>query len=103
MERAFRADQLAERAALHVLHDDEVGAVLLTPVVDRHDVGVIEVGGRPRLAPETLDEGAVGGELGEQDLEGDGAVEEEVAGQEHLGHAAARDLLFDLVPGVEDA
>ena len=43
---------------LDVLHDDEVGAVGLAPVEHRHDVGVLQVGGRLGLAAEALDEAA---------------------------------------------
>ena len=56
-----------------------------------------EVGRRLRLPPEPLDEGAVHGELGEQDLEGDGPVELAVHGAVHLGHATASDQVGRLV------
>ena len=44
-QRTVLADQLAQRPPLHVLHDDEVRAFLLAPVVDGDDVRMIEVGG----------------------------------------------------------
>ena len=56
VQRALGADDLREAAALDVLHDDEVGAVLLAPVVDGHDVGVVEVGRGLGLTTEPLDE-----------------------------------------------
>src|SRR6202035_5360731 len=58
-----------QRTSLDVLHDDEVGPVVLPPVEDRDDVGVGEVGGRLGFAAEPLHEGAVDGQLGEEDLE----------------------------------
>ena len=70
------AQDLGERAALHVLHGDEVGAVVLAPVVDADDVGVGEVGRRLGLAAEALDEVGVDGELGEQHLDRDLAIEQ---------------------------
>ena len=70
---------LGERATLHVLHRDEVGAFVLAPVVDVDDVGVAEVGGGLGLAAEALDEVGVDRELGEQDLDRDLAVEQLVA------------------------
>ena len=85
------AEDGGERAAVDVLHDDEVGAVVLAPVEDRHDVGVGQVGGGLRLPAEPLDERAVDRELGEEDLQRHGPVELEVHGAVHLGHAAASD------------
>ena len=102
VERALGAQDVGERAPVDVLHDDEVGAVGLAPVVDADDVGVVEVGGRGGLPPEPLDERLVGGELREQDLHGDRAVEQLVPGEEHLGHAAAPEAAVQLVATVED-
>ena len=102
VERALGAEDLRQGAAVDVLHDDEVGAVRLAPVVDADDVGVVEVGGGRGLAPEPLDERRVGGELREQHLHGDGPVEQLVAGEEHLGHAAAPEASVQLVATVED-
>ena len=102
VQRALGAEDLRQGAPVDVLHDDEVGAVGLAPVVDADDVGVVEVGGRRGLPPEALHEGGVGGELGEQDLHGDGPVEQLVAGEEHLGHAAAAEPAVQLVAAVED-
>ncbi len=100
-DRALAADDLSERATLDVLHDDEVRAVLLAPVVDRDDVGVAEVGGGLCLAAEALDEVAVGRQFGEEDLERDLPVEHEVVGQVDLGHATSRQVAQDLVPSAE--
>ena len=63
MQRPLGTEDLGEAATLDVLHDDEVGALLLAPVVDAHDVGVVEVGGRLRLAAEPFHEVRVVGEL----------------------------------------
>ena len=100
-ELAVGAQDLGERPALHVLHGDEVGAGVLAPVVDVDDVGMAQVGGRLRLAPKALDEVRVDGELGEQHLDRHLAVEQQVAREEHVGHAAAPDALVDLVAVVE--
>ena len=101
-ELLVRRQDLGECAPLHLLHHDEVGALVLAPVVDVDDVGVREAGGRLRFAAESLDEVGVGGELGEQHLDGDLAVEQEIARGEDVGHAAASDPLVDLVPVVDD-
>ena len=97
----FGPQDVGQAAALDVLHHDEVRALLLAPVVDRHDVRVVQVGGALRLTAEPLDEARIGGELREQHLDGDGAVEQLIAGEEDVGHAAARDAAVQLVATVE--
>ena len=97
---AVLADHLAQGAPLDVLHDDEVRALLLAPVVDGDDVGVVEVGGRARLPAEALDERPVGRELGKEDLERDRTIQEEVSREEDLRHSAPGKVLHDLIPTV---
>ena len=63
--------------------------------------GVVEVGRGLGLPAEALDEGGVGGELGEQHLDRHGPVEHLVARQEDLGHAAPGDPSVQLVATVE--
>ncbi len=99
---AVGPQDVGERAALHVLHRHEVGVGVLAPVVHADDVGVVEVGRRLRLAAEALDEVRVDGELGEQHLDRHRPVEQQVARQEHVGHAAAPDALLDFVAVVEN-
>ena len=48
-----------ERAARHVLHDQEVGAVLRGEVEDGGDARVRQAGEHPRLAAEALARGGV--------------------------------------------
>src|SRR5205814_1220708 len=67
-ERPLATQQLPEVFALDVAHGDIVGAVDLADVVDRDDVGVMEIGGDARLLLEALDDHLVGGERGLQDL-----------------------------------
>ncbi|MEI2816488.1 MAG: hypothetical protein V9E99_08545 [Microthrixaceae bacterium] len=102
VERSGLANHLGQRLALHVLHDDVVRAGLGAPVVHADDVGVRQVGRSLSLAAESLDEGRVGRELGEQHLHGDGPIERAVAGQEHICHAAASDTTVDLVAPAKD-
>ena len=64
---------------------------------------MVEVGGGLCLAPEPLDERRLARELGVQGLQRDGTVEQLVAGEEDLGHAALRDLPLDLVAIGENA
>ena len=98
---AVGAQDVGERATLHVLHRHEVRVRVLTPVVHADNVRVVEVGGRLRFTAETLDEVRVDRELGEQHLDRNGPVEQEIAREEHVGHAAAPDALLNLVAVVE--
>ena len=75
VDRGGLADDLGQGPARHVLHHHEVRGVDGAPVVDGDDVGVGQVGGGLRLAAEPLDEGGVGRELGEHDLDGHGPIE----------------------------
>src|SRR5205085_304225 len=76
--QALAAEDVRQALAVDVLHDDVVGRALLAPVVDAHDVGVVQVGGGLRLAAEPGDERRVAGELGEEHLDRDGAGEQQV-------------------------
>ena len=96
------ADESGKRLAVDVLHDDEVRVLALAPVVDRNDVGVGEVCCCLGFPTEPLDERGVRGELGEEHLDRDGPVKQQVLRQVNLGHAAARDVAHQLVAVAED-
>ena len=98
--------QLAQRAALDVLHDDvrqvddaagRLDDLLLAGVVDRDDRRVVQRGRGLRLAPEPGLERGVARQVGAQQLDGDDAAEPGVAPDVDLGHAAAAEQLADLV------
>ena len=103
VERAALHDAGLEVGAADVLHDDEVRAVVLTPVVNVHDVGALQVGGRRGLLAEALCECGVRCVLGQHHLYGNAAPEDVVLSLVHLGHAADPDALGNLVPVVEDS
>ena len=91
-----------------VLHHDvglgdvaAVGRHLLAGVVDRDDRGVVQRGGRLRLAAEPGLEGGVAGEVGAQPLDRDGAAEAHVGALADLGHAAAPEQLAHLVASAD--
>ena len=92
LEAALAADEVLERLALHVLHDDVVRAVDLAPVVDADEVGVVQAGGGLGLAAEALDEGGVVEEALQQHLERHAAAQGEVLAEVDVGHAAAAEL-----------
>ena len=60
-QRAFTTDQGLEIAPFDVAHRDEELAAGLAGVEDRHDVGVVDLGGAARLVDEALAELGIGG------------------------------------------
>jgi hypothetical protein len=90
-------EELGDVAPSHERHDEVRDAVPLADVVDRHDVGMGELGGRLRLAGESDAERRVVGQLRGKDLDRHEALEPEVAGPVHDGHPAAPDLVLDPV------
>ena len=90
VERALAPDEVAQRAALDVLHDDEVRAGLLAPVVNTDDVLVVQVGGGLRLAPEPLDERRLACVFRKERLHRNGSIEQAVMPEVDLGHTALR-------------
>ena len=102
-ELLLLADQVGAGGPLDELHDDVValGVLVLAGVEDLDDVGVLELGGRERLAPEARDEGLVLGQvLGEQ-LHRDAALEHRVEREEHGGHAAGAEPAVEPVAAVD--
>jgi hypothetical protein len=80
-----------ERFALQELHDQERPAVLVPDVVERADVGMIQLRDRPRLAVEPFAKLRVGGQRFGQDLDRDDAIEPRIASLIDLAHAARSD------------
>jgi hypothetical protein len=94
---ALLVDELFEGEAFEVLHDDKVGAVVVTDVVDDDDIGMAELGSRAGLSLEALDELLVEGELGREDLDGHVAIEGRLEGAVDHGHAPTSQLFDDLI------
>jgi len=95
----------AQVAPRHVLLDDEVAALDLTEVEDLGDVRVAQLTGDLRLVDEHGDEVAVVGDLRQQHLDRDHALEPGGAlrlGAEHLRHAAVADPLEQRVLAERD-
>ncbi len=99
LERAVLGHDLGQVRALDVAHREEEQAVLVSRLVDRDDVRVVERGGDPRLAQEALAEALVLGELGGDDLERDLAAEALLLGAVDRTHPATADERFDSVAG----
>ena len=90
-------DGLAQVRALEQLHGHVEQPVLLPEVVDRHDVRVVQQGGRLGLALEAFERFVAAAEVHGQRLQRDVAVEDGVVGLVHLAHGAAAELAHDLV------
>jgi hypothetical protein len=82
-ERAF-GKRLSQRDSFDEFHDEEEARSDLFHLVDRDDVGMVQSGGRARLALETVEPVPVRGKPRRQDLDRDGATEPGVARPVHL-------------------
>ena len=96
-EAALRLQELRARAALHVLHDDEVALLVDAGVVDLDDVGVDQLRDGERLAAEAGDELLVVGEVLGQDLHRDRALEHLVDRPVDARHPARAEAVAELV------
>ena len=88
---------LREALPFDETHGEIMLPLVLADLVDRHDPGMIEIGGRLGLGVEAADVGLVGELAGEDHLERDGPVEADLPGLEDDAHAAAGELADDLV------
>jgi len=92
----------SQRPAPDELGDQE-GDVVLAPVVDGQQVGVVESGGGLGLRAEAADERSVIGVGLVQELDRHPPPEAGVLGQEHLGRGPGADRGQEAVPTREDA
>jgi hypothetical protein len=84
-----------------VLHDEEGRPLPLPGVVDPHDVRVHQPGGGERLETEPFAEEVVCGEVGMQDLDRDGAIENLVACVPNRADRPIRNFRFEAVAARE--
>ena len=102
-EAPVLAEQVAERDALQVLHDEVGEAVVLALVEHVDHVRVGEARGAAGLLDEALAEVRVVREVRMHDLHRDAAVEAQVRGEVDRRHPAAGDAGAHLVATVEEA
>ena len=95
-ERAL-GQAVGQRPALEVLHHQVVHTAVLADVVQRADVGVVQVGDRPRLALESLPRLGLVGQVARKHLDRHGPVEPRVARPVDLAHTASAQGVDDLV------
>ena len=86
--RRAGGEHVAQRLPLHQLHDDEEPGVGSAHVVDSEDVRMVQGGGRARLLFEAAHTRRMGGHRRGQQLDRHLAAQAQVAGAEHLAHAA---------------
>ena len=98
---ALLAQQVAQRDAGEVLHD-EVGHLAVLALVEHvHDVRIGQARRRARLLDEAALEHRVVGEVAVHDLERDAALESQVGRDVDGGHAATGDAGTNAVPAVD--
>src|SRR5215831_9865647 len=91
------ANDLTQLLSFQVLHDNEQTPGVLTEIVDRDDVGVVQLRAGLRLTEEARSQlVALAHSLG-NDLEGDHAIQQGVVRFVHNAHAPPPDLLYDLI------
>src|SRR5262249_37994781 len=96
-QRTTRANALAERLAFDVAHHEEDETVRFADAVDRNDMRVREAGGHSRFTNEALACMRLHGGMGGKNLEGDVAVELDVAREIDDAHAATAELALKRV------
>ena len=97
LERPLLEQNLAQVGAGDVVHHEEQHSFVLAGVMDADDVGVVQRGGDPHLALESLAELLVLGQLGGEHLQRVDPVQRDVSRAVHDAHAAAADQLIDAV------
>ena len=99
---ALLAQELAQRDAGEVLHDEVRHVAVLALVEHVHDVRVGEAGGRAGLLDEPALEHGVVAQMAVHHLERDTALETQIGRDVHGRHPAARDARANPVPAVDE-
>src|SRR3954471_17255727 len=86
-----------ERLALEKLHHEEIGAVVMTDIVQRADVRVIQRRNGPRLANEALRRRLAGPGVRSEHLDGDRSLQPCVAGPVDIPHPPGTDSRLEEV------
>src|SRR3989454_9240165 len=88
-----------ESAAFEQLHHDELLLVMLTDLVHRADVRMIEPRGSTRFAQEPLERALIFCQILGQELQGHQSLQDKVFGTVNDPHAAASELFENAVVG----
>ena len=100
-ERTGALHPIAQGFAVHEAHHEQHQLTAGFDEVNRHDIGMREPGGGPRLLDEALALVGAGREVRREQLDGDRAVERHIAGQQHDAHTAAAELALDRIAAGE--
>src|SRR5213593_4140881 len=100
-ERAAGRDALGQGLARHIRHGEEDEVAHFVHRIDRHDVGVRQLGGRARFAQEALAACLVRRQLRRQQFDGDQPVEPQVPREVNVSHPSMADGFADVVPSGE--
>jgi hypothetical protein len=90
-------DAVLERLAIEKFHGDESVALLLTDIVNRADVGMVQGGGGLRFALESRESLRIARDILRQKFQRDEALEARVFGLVNDTHASAAELFDDAV------
>ena len=96
-ESLVRADAVVHGRAVDVLHDEVVVFARISDVVRRHDVRIVQLGGRSSFLLEPFDEVGVVAVSAWEHLDGDEAIERDLLGEVHRRHRAGAELSDDLI------
>ena len=91
------SDAVLQRHPFEVFHGDERQAVFFADVVDGADVGMVEGGGRLRLALETAEYLWVAGNFIGKEFQGNKTMEACIFGLVDNAHSAATEFLHNAV------
>src|ERR1700735_1090905 len=90
-------DAFRERLALQIFHDEIIGAVLPSDIVERADIGMVEARDCAGFTFEPLSNLRSVGQMQRQNLEGDSAIKPRIARAVHFAHSTRTDRCDDFV------
>src|SRR5205809_144224 len=102
-KRLLLVEQILERGARDVLHDEVVEPALALDAIDGNDVGVIELGRGLGLLLEAAHHLVVLSDVGRQHLDRDLALERQIMRQEDLAHPSLTQQALEPVLALDDA
>ena len=100
-ERAGSLDPIAQCLAVHEAHHEEHEVAACLDEVNRHDIGMREAGGGPRLLEKPVPLVGARREVRREQLDRDRAVERHITGEQHDPHAASAELALDRIAAGE--
>ena len=95
-QRTF-LQSLRERLAFQILHHQIIDSVLMSCIVKRADMRMIQAGNRLRFALEAFAQVSAVGEMSGKNLDGDDSIEARIAGLVHLAHSTRTNSGEDFV------